>query len=278
MGIKKYVKRVIRYILRGVPNVNIKAEVCQIASGQTLVNKTVLITGGGRGLGYYIAKKCISEGAKVLITGRDENRLKNAARELGANCSYVACDVSNSEEIESFIDKVFELMGSINCLVSNAGISLHEQNILDVSLENFDKQMDTNLKGSYFLAKAFINKRLSQSESTIIFISSERGHQCDDVPYGLTKVAINSLTRGLSRRFYKNGIRVNAVAPGVTASDMTGRKVDGNLFAEDQAAGRYFLPQEVAEVTAFLLSDASKCISGEVIACDAGQYINSYWH
>lgn len=279
MGFKKYVKRVGRYILRGVPNVNVKAEICQVVSGSTLKDKSILITGGGRGLGYYIAKKCISEGAKVLITGRNEDNLRRVSSKLGKKCSYIVFDVSSINDIKDFIDKSFEKMGNIDCLINNAGISLHEKNILDVSIDNFERQIDINLKGSYFLAKEFINKRINnkENESNIIFISSERGNQCDDVPYGLTKAAINSLTRGLSRRFYKSGIRVNAIAPGVTASDMTGRKSEDNLFAEEQAAGRIFLPEEVAEVTSFLLSDASRCISGEIIACDAGQYINAYW-
>lgn len=278
MGVKKYIKRVGRYILRGVPNVNVTVNVNKIINGQLLAGKSILITGGSRGLGYSIAKRCIDEGARVLITGRSEESLKAAASQLGNNCSYIAFDVSKAEEIDNLMDRAINLIGKFDCLVSNAGISLHENNILDVSIEDFDVQLNTNLKGGYFLAKAFIERRDLNDDSTIIFISSERGHQCDDVPYGLTKAAINSLTRGLSRRFYQKKVRVNAIAPGVTASDMTGLKAEGNLFAEDQAAGRYFLPEEVAEVAVFLLSDASKCISGEIIACDAGQYINAYWH
>lgn len=277
MELKKYVKRVGCFILRGVPNVNVTVNISQIVNGNVLAGKTVLITGGGRGLGLAMAKRCIQEGAKVLIVGRNESNLQKASSELGKNCSYLVFDVSNIQEIENFMDDAIRLMGHIGCLISNAGISLHEANILDVSIDNFERQLNTNLKGSYFLAKAFIERQSEDTSGNIIFISSERGNQCDDVPYGLTKAAINSLTRGLSRRFYRKNIRVNAIAPGVTASDMTGRKVDGNVFAEDQAAGRYFLPEEVAEVTVFLLSDASKCISGEVIACDAGQYISSYY-
>lgn len=278
MGLKKYLKRVGRFILKGVPNVYVNVNVCKIIGGNVLAGKTVLITGGGRGLGFAMAERCIAEGAKVLITGRNEESLRKASVELGGNCNYLPFDVSNVEGIDAFMKDALCKMGKIDCLINNAGISLHEKNISDVSVENFNHQFDINLKGSYFLTKAFIERQTLDSESNIIFISSERGHQCDDVPYGLTKAAINSLTRGLSRRFYKNNIRVNAIAPGVTASDMTGRKADGNVFSEDQAAGRYFLPEEVAEVVVFLLSNASKCISGEIIACDAGQYISSYFH
>ncbi len=159
----------------------------------------------------------------------------------------------------------------------NAGISLHEENIKYVSREGYEKQFTTNLESSYFLAKTFIENQKVNSKINLLFISSERGFQCDDVPYGLTKCAINSLTRGLSRRFYKEGVRVNAIAPGITTSNMTGINNEDNLALDRVASERVFLADEVAEVALFLLSDASMCISGEVIACDAGEYISSYY-
>ena len=224
-----------------------------------------------------MAKRCIMEGAEVLISGRNEKALVHVAEELGNSCKYIAFDISDIYGIEEFVKTAKTKLGGLTSIICNAGISLHEKNILDVSVENFEQQIRTNLEGNYFLAKEFIRQHDNESEADIIFISSERGYQCDDIPYGLTKVAINSLTRGLARRFYKKNIRVNAIAPGVTASDMTGRRVGGNMFAEEQVAGRFFLPEEVAETVIFLLSSASKCISGEIIACDAGQYISSYF-
>lgn len=277
MGIKKYLKRVGRYIIRGVPNVNVEVKITPIIKGNVLNDKTVLITGGNKGIGYSIAKRCIEEGANVVITGRNQNDLEKVVNELGEKCKYVAYDISKVGEVDDFYKNVIKCFGDINCLINNAGVSLHEKNMLDVSVENFEKQMNINLKGSYFITKKIIENKKPNEDLNIIFISSERGFQCDDVPYGLTKSAINSLTRGLSRRFYTSNIRVNGIAPGVTASDMTGRSREGNKFAENQVAQRYFLPEEIAEVAVFLLSDASKCISGEIIACDAGQYISSYY-
>ena len=95
----------------------------------------------------------------------------------------------------------------------------------------------------------------------------------------MTKAALNSLTKALSRRVYQDGIRVNAIAPGVTVSDMTKEYADasdGNM-ARDCASGRIFLPEEVAELACFLLSDASKCISGEIIHCNAGNHLKAFW-
>ena len=239
----------------------------------------VLITGGGDGLGFYIAKKCVEEGAKVLIVGRKEEKLKAAVEKLGEKASYMQFDVQKVEEMKTFIDEAYKKLGVIDCLVNNAGISLHEKEMKKVEIEGFDSQFNTNLRGSYFLAQTYLKKleEEKQENGNIIFISSERGAQCDDIPYGLTKVAINSLTEGLSRRYYKSGVRVNAVAPGITASNMTKIDKDENLYCEYNASERFFVPEEVAEVVAFLISDVSKCISGEVIYCDAGNHLNPWF-
>lgn len=231
------------------------------------------------GLGFYIAKKCIEEGAKVLITGRNEETLKKAVTELGKNASYSVFDIEKVEEIQEKFDKIVEQMGNIDCLINNAGVSLHENEIKNVTIDGYNKQFNINLRGAYFLSQSYINyvQKNKKENGNIIFISSERGAQCDQIPYGLTKVAINSLTEGLSRKLYRTGIRVNAVAPGITASEMTGIEKEQNLYCSYNASGRYFVPEEVAEVVCFLVSDVSKCISGEVIYCDAGNHLNPWF-
>ena len=279
MGIGAYIKRGIRYIIKGQPQINITTEIVQKTPNEIFKNKNILITGGGDGLGFYIAKKCVEEGAKVLIVGRKEEKLKAAVEKLGEKASYMQFDVQKVEEMKTFIDEAYKKLGTIDCLVNNAGISLHEKEMKKVEIEGFDSQFNTNLRGSYFLAQAYLKKleEEKQESGNIIFISSERGAQCDDIPYGLTKVAINSLTEGLSRRYYKSGVRVNAVAPGITASNMTKINKDENLYCEYNASERFFVPEEVAEVVAFLISDVSKCISGEVIYCDAGNHLNPWF-
>lgn len=279
MGIGAYIKRGIRYIIKGQPQINITTEIVQKTPNEIFKNKNILITGGGDGLGFYIAKKCVEEGAKVLLVGRKEEKLKAAVEKLGEKASYMQFDVQKVEEMKPFIDEAYKKLGTIDCLVNNAGISLHEKEMKKVEIEGFDSQFNTNLRGSYFLAQAYLKKleEEKQENGNIIFISSERGAQCDDIPYGLTKVAINSLTEGLSRRYYKSGVRVNAVAPGITASNMTKIDKDANLYCEYNASERFFVPEEVAEVVAFLISDVSKCISGEVIYCDAGNHLNPWF-
>lgn len=275
---KEYIKRVLNYIFRGIPTNHVQVNVSQIQYGGILKGRKILITGGNSGIGLAIAKKCIAEGAEILIIGRNEQKLKETANALGEKCRYLQFDVSQIEEIDETMKKAAKLAGGeFDALVLNAGISLHEENILKVTVEDYEKQFQTNLESAYFMAQAFLRDKTPKKEASLLFMSSERGHQCDDVPYGLTKAGINSLVRGLSRRFYRDGVRVNGIAPGITVSGMTNISENDNLYLERVAPGRVFLPEEVAEVACFLLSDAAKCISGEIIACDAGEYLSSYF-
>lgn len=275
MQIKNYLKRAVRYILHGQPTTVIKANICYSNPASLLTGRKILITGGGRGLGLAIAKKAIDEGAKVCILGRNEANLKAASKELG--CKFIVGDISLIGTSDSYIDTAISTLGGLDVLINNAGISLHERNILDVTEENFDSQFNCNLRGAYFLSKSFIMKTIPHSQRNILFISSERGFQADDLPYGLTKVAINSLIKGLAYRFLNENIRVNGVAPGVTSSDMTGVAQDGNLYYPYNSANRAYLPEEVAEVCTYLLSDLSSCISGEIIQCNQAKTVNVHW-
>ena len=147
--------------------------------------------------------------------------------------------------------------------------------------DSFDSQFDINFKGAYFLTQNYIKRILKSekknSEYSIIFITSERGNQCDYLPYGLTKIAINSLVEGLSCRFIRNNIRVNGIAPGVTASSMTKIKSTDDLFADDYISGRKYIADEVSEIALFLSSKCSNCISGEIIHCNNGNHLNPWF-
>ena len=273
------IKRVIKYILYGIPTEHIlKCNVVVSQSTKKLLDKNILITGGGRGLGFYIAQKCILEGANVVIVGRNEDVLKTASKEL--KCRYIAFDLSNISNISKMLNEAINMLdGRIDCLVNNAGISLHEKSMMEVTLETFDKQLDINLKAPYFLTQNFIKHCIDvhNKKASVVFVSSERGLYCDEIPYGLIKAAINSLTRGIARRHVRNGIRVNAIAPGITESDMTIADRTKNMACEYNCGGRFFLPEEVAETAAFILSDEANCINGEIIACDQGNYLRCDW-
>ena len=275
MSLKSKIFKLVSFLLNSKSK-KIFANIYYTQPNNLLLGKKIIITGGGRGLGFAMAKKFISEGAEVLIAGRNEDTLKHSSEIL--KCNYLTLDVSNPREFKHFIDRANEIMGGINVLVNNAGISLHENTFFDVTPETFDKQVDTNLKGAFFMSQEFV-KYLMQSEvaGNILFVSSETGDTMDYRPYGFTKVAVNSMVQGLAYLFRKNNIRVNAIAPGVTASDMTGFSSEGNLYAGDYATGRIYLPEEVAETACFLISEASACISGQIITCNNAQTINARW-
>lgn len=280
MGLGIYLKRIAQYVVKGIPEYQITVEVKESVASHQLEGKNIIVTGAGSGLGYYIAKRCIAEGAKVLITGRNEDKLKKAASELGEYCKWIVFDSSNIKGMPEFIKQAQQKINGekIYGLVSNAGISLHEGNFRNVTEAGWDSQMDINLKGNYFLVKHFIEylETLDDKSGNIVVITSERSFRSDDIPYGLTKVASNSFIKCMASKVVKEGIRVNGVAPGVTASNMTGVDRNRNMYADWQPSSRFFLPEEVAEVVNFLLSDVSNCISGEIIACDQGRYI-SHW-
>ena len=281
MGIVSYIRRTFRWIVRGIPQQHTTVVVKESPAGNALEGRRVLITGGGRGLGFAIAERLVREGAKVLITGRNEDTLRQAASRLGGESSvrYLALDVRNVSRFADFLTRAEKLMGGkIDSLVCNAGISLHEGDFRKVTEEGWDRQFDTNLKGSYFLVQQFVLYLEQHKDVTgnIVVITSERAKRADDIPYGLTKTATSSYIQGVARKIIDEGIRLNGVGPGVTASDMTGIRRDGDLFADHQAGKRFFVPEEVAEVVNFLLSDVSSSIAGEIITCDRGSYI-AHW-
>lgn len=278
MGFASYVKRTLQWIVRGIPERHTTVVVREGPARDVLKGRRVLITGGGRGLGFSIAERCVREGAKVLIAGRDEDTLREAVTRLGgdSNARYLTLDVQNVSRFDSFLDEAETLMGGkIDSLVCNAGISLHEGDFRKVTEDGWNRQFDTNLKGSYFLVQRFVLylERHGDITGNIVVVTSERAKRADDIPYGLTKVATSSFIQGIASKIIAEGIRLNGVGPGVTASDMTGIRRDGNLYAGHQAGKRFFVPEEVAEVVNFLLSDASTSIAGEIITCDQGAYI-----
>ena len=278
MSIRSILSRGIRYILHGTPVINVTASISTLEPSHSLDGRRIIITGGGRGLGLAMARQFINEGAQVLITGRDEKTLASTARDLG--CLYDVLDVTRPELFEDFITRSANRLGGLDTLVNNAGISLHEKSFFDVTPSTFDAQIDTNFKGAFFLTQAFIRHLQSCNggqPANILFISSETGDTMDCRPYGYTKAAINSMVQGLAYLFKKQHIRINAIAPGVTATDMTGAAKDGNLYAGEYGEGRVYLPVEVAQAATFLISPAAACISGQIITCNNAQTINARW-
>lgn len=181
MNIKNMLKKAARFILAsGQPPVHI--EIGTIAPCGMLSGRKIIITGGSRGIGFAIAQSCIKQGANVLIAGRNENTLQESVKKLGSHAQYLVFDVSKAGKAKDFIAESKSLLGDIDGLICNAGLSLHEGNIENVSPEQFDSQFNTNFRGAYFLAQAYVEEVASSlNQSDLIFITSETADHCADI-------------------------------------------------------------------------------------------------
>jgi NAD(P)-dependent dehydrogenase (short-subunit alcohol dehydrogenase family) len=263
-----FVRNFLKYLKKGgVTYVN----VAQIAQGEILKNKRVLITGGASGIGYAIAKKFISEGAKVVITGREQDRLKSAALSLGGDAHALAWDVSDCSVARERLRQAADVLGGLEIVINNAGV-YSSVSFQSVDEAEWDRVMDINIKGMFFICQAFAELLINnQKGGKIINISSIRGFQGDCLPYGISKWGVQGLTRGLAKHLIPKGVIVNAIAPGITATAINGIDIGENAYCSGESLNdRIALPEEIAEIALFLASDAANNIVGQTIVCDGG--------
>ncbi len=265
---KKYLYRLWQWLYKGIPTLKVPANVTTIERGRILADKKIVVTGGSQGIGYHLAERFIKEGAQVLIIGRNEDRLQSAAQKL--HCEYLRFDVNDTHGMDAFIKTASERLGGLTGLVNNAGICNIDNGFLNVTEASYDEQFLTNVKSPFFLTQAFLRYVDTEQipSSSVLFITSERGLYPDDAPYGMTKAAIGNIIAGLARQFATRGVHVNAIAPGVVADVIHDIDKYDDLYLKGAVGKRFILPQEIAEVAAFLMSDASRCVSGEIIPCN----------
>ncbi|WP_320040586.1 SDR family oxidoreductase [uncultured Desulfobacter sp.] len=247
-----------------------------IHSGQILKGKRVLITGGSSGIGFSIAKKCISEGATVVITGRNAEKLSTAKGTIGSELlKILPWDVGDINKIQKNIIKAEELLcGDIDILVNNAGI-LNGTNFPNVTEEIWDNVYRTNSKGLFFLTQSLCDKWMKTEKpqlKKILNISSQGGFVGATYPYRMTKWDIAGLTQGLGVKLAPHGIIVNGIAPGIIATNMQSSclKQKENVYFPHNPVKRFALPEEIAELSTFLISDAANFVVGQTIVCDGG--------
>ena len=276
---RKRLYRLFQWLYKGVPVIKVTPQIAFITDSERLKGKRIVIVGGTRGVGLQIARKCQDCGAEILIIGRNEETLQKASSQL-SNCKYIQYDITDFGNLQVLIDRVDSLLGGqhADSLVYNASLYLHEHNGMEVTQEGFDRQFETNLKAPFFLSQFFIKYLMNASikPANLLFISSEMGLYCSDVPYGLGKASLNSLVEGLARRYVNEGIRVNAIAPGVLSNEASDVTKD-DLYRKYSCGQRFIMPEEVAEVASFILSDASNCITGAVIPCNQGNHLRCDW-
>lgn len=273
----KKLYRLYQWVFKGVPVVKVTPQISPLLDEKRLEGKNVVVIGGTRGIGFSIAKKCQECGAHVLIAGRHEDDLIAASKKLN-ECLWLQYDLQSIGEAPAFLRKADELLGRVDCLVNNAALYLHEPDIMSVTSDGFDAQFNTNVKGPYFLSQAFIQyvREHGMTGASLLFISSEFGLYCSDLPYSLGKAAIVNFTEGLARRVAKEGIRVNAIAPGVMTNDIPGTDYE-DIYRKHASGNRFIMPEEIGEIASYLLSDAANCITGYVIPCNQGNHLRCDW-
>ncbi|MDD2791232.1 MAG: SDR family NAD(P)-dependent oxidoreductase [Sulfurimonas sp.] len=263
----------IRKILNRLrPKKIVQVSISTINYGDILKDKSVLITGGSSGIGLAIAKKCLSEGAKVTISGRNINKLKDVSTELNnPNLFVIEWDISKNDTVDEKVNEVIQKMGKIDIFFNNSGVYTHNT-FFDIDEKIFDTIMDINIKGLFFttkeVAKYFINNNI---KGKIINISSVRSIQGTTEPYGISKWGVRGLTSGLAKELIKHGIIVNAVAPGITATGINNIDVEENATSSSALNSRVATSEEIAEIAIFLASNAANHIIGQTIVCDGGE-------
>ena len=241
-----------------------------------LKDKVAIITGASRGIGYAIAQAYIEEGAKVALCG---SRIASAEKAAGAlkkvypeaDILPIGVDISNTESVDAMVKATIAHYGKIDILVNNAGIS-EDTPIEDYTPELFDKVMNLNVKALFNCSKAVVPGMTENGGGVILNTSSmvSKYGQAKGLAYPTSKFAVNGMTLSLARELAPKGIRVNAVAPGVTETDMM-RNVPEQYIKPLIASiplQRLGQPEDIANAYAFLASEDASYISGQIIGVD----------
>jgi len=231
-----------------------------------LKNKTILITGGSSGIGQTMALQMSKAGGKVIIAGRNESKLKKICEDI-TGVEYIVLDVS---DIKSFEEKIESLNKNIDILVNCAGVN-DMSTFLGVNEEIFDRVMDTNLKGAYFLSQVIAKKMIENNiKGHILNVSSASSLRPASTPYAISKWALTGMTKGLADVLIPYGITVNAIAPGPTATPMLGREEGDEIGHDMTPCGRYATTQEIANLAVFMVSDMGDLIVGDTFYISGG--------
>ena len=256
-----------------------------------LGGKVVIVTGGAQGIGAACAARFAREGARVVIADLDDRRGGATAAELGA--AYVHCDVGDKAQVDAAVQYTLQLHGHIDVLVNNAGI-FRAADFLEISEEDFDAVLRVNLKGAFLMGQAVAREMVHHlppgasaaagaCHGVIVNMSSVNGVLAipNIASYNVSKGGINQLTRVMALALADKGIRVNAVAPGTIATELAARAV----LTSDEARARILSrtpmrrlgePSEIADVVAWLASDAASYVTGEIVTVDGGRMTLNY--
>ena len=234
--------------------------------------KTVLITGGSRGIGRAMVELFSEKGYKVAFTyKKSENEAKSLAESTGAIA--IAADSANESDVIRAVKTVEDKLGSVDCLINNAGISSFSL-FTDLSLADWNEHLAVNLTGAFLYSRAVIPGMVSKKSGRIINITSMWGivgSSCE-VHYSTAKAGLIGMTKALAKELGPSGITVNAIAPGLIATDMNKSlsEEDIKAVADETPLMRVGTPREVAEAALFLASEGAAFITGEVMNVSGG--------
>jgi 3-oxoacyl-[acyl-carrier protein] reductase len=250
-----------------------------------LKEKVVIVTGGGRGIGEAICLAFAKEGAHVVVSDVDFENAKSVSdkiRALGPKAIPVKSDISQPEEAKKLIDVAVRELGAVDVLVNNAGISPKKEGgepamTWEIGLEEWDRVMAVNLKGTLVCSQEAIKFMLLRKEGAIVNIASISGKapyepMATGAHYDASKAAIINLTQRLASEVAEHGIRVNAVAPGRIASPMAKLASPkwNKAMMDRTLMGRFGTPEEIANAVVFLASDGASFITGETLNVNGG--------
>ena len=241
-------------------------------------NKVALVTGGSFGIGKATAIEFAKRGARVVVVDWiEDSATLNEIKELGGTATFFKCDVSKSSDITQMIDQTIKKFGRLDFAVNNAGIEGANAPTHECTEENWDKTININLKGLWLCMKAEIPLMLKQGKGAIVNVASIAGLiGFPGLPaYVVSKHGVIGLTKTAALENAKEGIRINAVCPGVIKTQMIDRvtgkdKIVEKQYEDMEPVGRMGTPEEVAEAIVWLCSDASSFVTGHAMNVDGG--------
>ncbi len=262
---------------------NQKAVPAKLSNIMLLSNKYAVISGAAteNGIGYTTARLFAEHGATVALLDLERNAPQKKATILGQNHRGYACDVTRKEACQAVAQQVIEDFGRVDALINNAGIT-QPIRFMDVQPENYDAVLDVSLRGMLYLSQAFTPHFTSRGGGSIACtssVSAQTGGGFFGGPhYSAAKAGMLGLAKDMARELGPKNIRVNAVAPGMVATDIRGDKMSQEIMDRIVAGiplGRIATPTEIANIFLFLASDLSSFVTGATIDVNGGMYIRA---
>lgn len=281
MGIAGKIKNFIHTIIWYTKEEKIVPVITPVDKDKLLAGKVALITGGSGGIGIEIARTFISSGAKVILVGTNENKLNIVCKSLGGRGDSLKSIVIDVTHIGSLTDKIKDAAGlfeenRIDILVNSAGVNSRNSFLNTTELE-YDSIMNTNAKGTYFVCQAVAKFMIdNKTKGHILNVSSSSALRPAWTPYQMSKWAIRGFTMGLADTLLPYGIIVNAIAPGQTATPMFGKDKTDNIYNPNTKVGRFAMPQEIASLALYMVSDAGNMIVGDTFYVTGGSGTITY--